>query len=218
MRVQRRHPSIRPFASLLVFAFIVSACSKDPASAQALSIPSDRAALIVFSQQPLSNHQWSSVSAAMQKEIADTPQLSAGADLLRGEDIPRGLHVPQPISVYLHGNCNLTSLPQSRPSGALGWVRSVYGQIEPFIHVDCSKIAQELGPLALGMDRVRRDVIMGEAIARVIAHEWIHISTQNAGHAKEGVTKSSFGAPDLLTEDGQIRNDPRFLKARWRLL
>lgn len=218
MRVQRRHPLIRPFASLLAFAFIISACSKDPASAQTLSAPPERTALVVFSQSPLSSHQWSAISVAMQKEIADTPQLSAGADLLRGEDIPHGLHVAQPISVYLHGNCDLTSLPQSRPSGALGWVRSVYGQIEPFIHVDCSKIGQELGPLALGMDRNRRDVIMSEAIARVIAHEWIHIATQNAGHAKDGLTKSSFGVLDLLAEDEEIRNNPRFFKARWRLL
>src|SRR5580692_2966731 len=214
MRVQDRHSFIRSFSSLFAFALIASGCSKQQANAQT----APRATLVLFAERPLSRNQWSGLSTAMQREIADNPQLSAGADLLRGEDIPRGLQVALPISIYLHGDCDLTAFPQSQPTGALGWVRRVHGQIEPFIHIDCSKIAQELAPLALGMDRRRRDIIMGEAIARVIAHEWIHIATQNAGHAKEGVTKSSFGAPDLLTEDGQIRNDPRFLKARWRLL
>lgn len=217
MRVQRPHPSFRPFASLLLFAFITSACSKEPARAQAPSSPHDRVALIVFSPKPLSNHQWSGLSAAMQKEIADEPELSAGADLLRGEEIPLGIQVARPISVYLHGDCDLTALPQSRPSGALGWVLRMHGQIQPFIHVDCSKIAQELSPLAPGMDRSRRDVVMGEAIARVIAHEWIHIATQNAGHSREGVAKASFGAPDLLAED-DVHNNLRPIKSRRRTL
>ena len=59
---------------------------------------------------------------------------------------------------------------------------------------------------------------MAEAIARVIAHEWIHIATQKAGHEKSGVMESQFQVSDLLTEtirfiragmwDGRRRDRP----------
>jgi hypothetical protein len=81
--------------------------------------------------------------------------------------------------------------------------------------VNCAEIAQELGSLVLGMNQRRRDMVMGEAMARVIVHEWVHVATQNAGHARRGVAKSSFGVADLLAEDVEIRNDPRFPRRRW---
>jgi len=106
-------------------------------------------------------------------------------------------------------------MPRYVPLGALGWVRLVHGRIEPFIHVECAQIVQELGPLVLGMNRKRRDAVMGEAMARVIVHEWVHVATQNAGHAAHGVAKSHFGVADLLAEDVEIRRDPRFPRGRW---
>jgi hypothetical protein len=61
-----------------------------------------------------------------------------------------------------------------------------------------------LQPLALGMDRERRNTVIAEGIARVIAHEWIHIATQKAGHEKTGVMESQFQVSDLLTDDEPI--------------
>src|SRR5579863_8997671 len=95
---------------------------------------------------------------------------------------------------------------------ALGWVWRVRGRIEPFIHVDCTQIAQELGPVALGMDRNRRDTVMGEAMARVILHEWIHVATQNPKHARDGVAKARFDLVDLLAYDEEVRRNPRILR------
>jgi hypothetical protein len=63
-----------------------------------------------------------------------------------------------------------------------------------------------LGPMALGMNQSRRDTVMAEAIARVIVHEWIHIATQSAGHAKSGVMQSQFELADLLAYDEQINH------------
>jgi hypothetical protein len=101
-------------------------------------------------------------------------------------------------------------------TGALGWVYRVHGQIAPFIHVDCEEITQILGPLALMLTTSRRDQIMAEAIARVVLHEWVHIATQSAAHARDGVAKSSFGIPDLLADDREYRRYPaRFMSRRW---
>jgi hypothetical protein len=208
MRVHLRHLN----RLLVALALLVSSNGRLHAET------AHRFTLVLFAERPLVADQWNALSDSLQKEIADAPQLSAGADLLRGETISPGIEIAHPISVYLHGDCDLIAIPQARPYGALGWVRRVHGQIEPFIHVDCAKIAQELGPVALGMDRCRRSIVMAEAIARVIAHEWIHVATQDAGHTRDGVAKSWFGIFDLLAEDDQIRNDPRLFKARWRQL
>jgi len=62
------------------------------------------------------------------------------------------------------------------------------------------------------MHRPRLDQVMSEAVARVIVHEWVHIATQNPGHAREGVAKSSFSVFDLLAEDEAVRRDPRVLR------
>jgi hypothetical protein len=175
--------------------------------------------MVIFAQRRMTDSEWAALLDALQKGIRnaqeDTPALKGGVDLVRGDTIARGREVDRPISVYLHGYCTLVPMPRYTALGALGWVRLVHGQIEPFIHVDCAEIAQELGPLVLGMNRKRRDTVMGEAIARVIVHEWIHVATQNPGHAKHGVAKSSFGVADLLADDEEIRMDPRFPRGHW---
>jgi hypothetical protein len=178
-----------------------------------------RPTLVVFAEQHMMDSEWVALFDALKKSARgsadEAPALKGGADLMRGDTIVHGLIVDNPISVYLHGDCRLISMPRYTPPGALGWVRLVRGRIEPFIHVDCEQIAQELGPLVLGMNRNRRDTVMGEAMARVIVHEWVHVATQNAGHAKHGVAKSRFGVADLLAEDVEIRRDPRFPRGRW---
>jgi hypothetical protein len=88
----------------------------------------------------------------------------------------------------------------------------VDGRIAPFIHVDCTRIGQVLGPQALGLDRDRRNSLMGGAIARVVLHEWIHIATQSSSHAQRGISKAQFGVADLTAGSGQ---PVARLRSRW---
>jgi hypothetical protein len=177
-----------------------------------------RTTLVIFSDKRMAEGEWAALFDALEegaRGIAqEAPALKGGADLVRGDAIPQGLVATHPISVYLHGDCKLIPMPRYTPVGALGWVWRVHGQIEPFIHVDCAAIAQELGPLVLGMNSKRRDTVMGEAMARVILHEWVHVATQSAGHAAHGVAKSSFGIADLLAEDEEVRRDPRSFREK----
>jgi len=213
MRVEfpRRLP--RPAKFLLMIALFVSACTTDRAYAQTAAHTESRTTMVIFSERRVTDSEWAALFLALQKGARgaqqETPALKGGVELVRGDIIVHGLEVDRPISVYLHGDCTLVPMPRYTSMGALGWVRLVHGRIEPFIHVDCAQIAQELGPLVLGMNRKRRDTVMGEAMARVIVHEWIHVATQNSGHAKHGVAKSSFGVADLLAEDEEMRSDPR---------
>ena len=209
-----------PATFLLSIALMMSSCSRDKVFAQA-GPTETKTTLVIFAERNMRDAEWSALFDALKRgarsESAAVPAL-AGSELLRGDAIKSGIAVSQPISVYLHGTCSLAPMARSASLKALGWVWRVHGRIEPFIHVDCTEIALELGPVALGMDRNRRDMVMGEALARVILHEWIHVATQNPGHAKDGVAKARFDLVDLLAYDEEVRRNPRILKRPWNNL
>jgi hypothetical protein len=220
MRVELFRRLQRPATFLLTMALFVTTCIvAGRAYGQTTEANQSRTTLVVFAERRMTDSEWAALFDALQKSVRgaveEAPALKGGAELVRGDTMTRGTEFGNPISVYLHGNCRLTPMPRYTPLGALGWVFRLRGRIEPFIHVDCSEIAQELGPMVLGMDHKRRDTVMGEAMARVIVHEWVHVATQSAGHAKHGVAKSSFGVADLLAEDVEIRRDPRIPRGRW---
>lgn len=214
MRVELPRRPRRPETFLLIVVFLAQWIAAARASAQVAPASGLRTTLVVFTERRMKDDQWQDLFDALQAEYDRaahaTPALGRGFDLVRGDTDAKGLQVDNPITVYLHGDCTLQSVPGYAPFGPLGWVWRVHRTIQPFIHVNCAQIEQELKPLTFGMSRNRLNTVMGEAMARVILHEWIHIATQNSGHTSDGVTKSSFGIADLLADDDVIKRDPRF--------
>jgi hypothetical protein len=215
----RRTGYPRFLSALLTLSLLGQVC---PATAQAqapnpASAPAANAVLAIFSDKPMSNEFWPILVTALREELASAapetrvlPGRTVGAgdssdpavQILRGDRIAPGLTAENPITIYLHGDCVLArsfslSLGQPSIAGALGWVRRSHGQIEHFIHVECSGLAQMLATRAYGLDRDQRNGLMAVAIARVILHEWIHIATQNPGHAPDGLGKAAFRPADL---------------------
>jgi hypothetical protein len=164
--------------------------------------------MVVFTDHPMEDDQWSALVRELQRTDVRLEtvalELGGGLEVLRGRDLVTGVSAEQVISVSVIGDCTLLPGPRRLVSGALGWVKKVDGEIQPFIHVSCERIVEMLRPLALGMNRERRDAVMAEAMARVIAHEWIHIATQKAAHEKSGVMESQFQVSDLLTDDDPV--------------
>jgi hypothetical protein len=217
MRVELPRRLLRPewFLQMALLVVLQAVC----VGAQADPVPEEPKVLVIFSDEALRESEWAALLGALEKgaqdEAGEAPELAQSVVLVRGDRMEAGIETSDAISVYLHGNCSLVPVARANPMGALGWVRRVRGRIEPFIHVDCTKIAEELGPVALGMNRQRLDQVMSEAVARVIVHEWVHVATQNPGHARDGVAKSSFDVLDLLAEDEAVRRNPRVLQ-RWK--
>ncbi|HEY2472276.1 MAG TPA: hypothetical protein VGI45_31100 [Terracidiphilus sp.] len=170
--------------------------------------PVQHTTMVVFGDHPMNESLWSALVEELHrgqaKEAAAVPVLSGEFDVLRGEDVVPGLVVETSLSVTVIGDCSLKPAPRKFVEGALGWVREERGEFRPLVHLDCERIVAMLGPVALGMNQRRRDTVMAEAMARVIVHEWIHIATKSAGHAKKGVMQSEFELSDLLAYDQQI--------------
>jgi hypothetical protein len=186
------------------------------ASLDTLAQAPPKTTLAIFSDRRMPEEMWSALFTALRTELSSgAPEMQALVDLttghslddqvkiLRGDKIVLGLEVESPIPIFLHVDCNLAPRPsavlfrQPPVTGALGWVRSDHGHIEPFAHVDCTRIAQMLGPQAQHLNSDQRNKLMARAIARVILHEWIHIATQRPSHTQHGVTKAQFSVNDL---------------------
>ena len=191
------------------FTVVVSLLSGWFACDRAMAEPAPRTTLVIFADHRVPDEEWTDLSAALRRaqtsSATSTPALSGEMEIVRGDQMKPGLGVSTVITVFLRGDCRLMPRPRLVVQGALGWVPRSKGIIGPFVTVNCSRIVDMLGPLALGMDSSRRDVLMAEALARVIVHEWVHIATQSASHGKQGVTQSVFGLRDLLADDVEVQ-------------
>ena len=201
MKVALPRRLFRPVFSIVVLGSLSALLLSVP-RAVAAPLPS-HTTLVIFPDHSLPQGEWPALFAALHSTLADgmpeTRVLDPAPELLRGDLFVPGTLVESPIMVFLHGDCTLQPQPlPSRYGAALGWVRELHGVIQPFVDVDCTRIARVLGLRAAEMTRNQCVSAMAEALSRVIVHEWIHIATQNPKHAREGVAKASFTASDLL--------------------
>lgn len=204
--------SLLTIAVFLILASLVT-------NASALS-PVPHSTLVFFSNHPIDDDQWTALKAELHRIQVSfatmIPALSGELEVIRGNQAAPGKHAEGAMLVFLDGDCTLLPGHRLFVSGPLGWVPVIDGRIQPLIHVNCGNIVEMLAPLALGMHRSRRDVVMAEAITRVILHEWVHISTQSARHVEHGVTKSQFLVSDLLADDAEYQPQKRARRERKR--
>jgi hypothetical protein len=178
-------------------------------TAHAAVVATPRITLVVFSDKHLPDDEWTAVAAALYHTFEDAALEShspiGGFDIVRGDTLTPGAVFDTAIPVYLHGECRLLGQPaQEDVRGPLGWVFRAHGHIEPFIHVDCTRLSGMLGRQALWMNQGTRNAALAEAIARVVLHEWMHIATQSAAHTRDGISRDSFGVADLVPGYGRI--------------
>jgi hypothetical protein len=183
-----------------------SALSPEPVADGASGVDS-RTTVVVFADRSMEDRHWTALFDALRANVAEaeseSPALGGMPDLVRGDAMKPGLRVDTAIVVYLRVDCDLEPLSRRTAYNVpLGWARRVDGRIEIFVHVDCTRIGQVLGPRAQGLNRDQRDAMIAGAMARVILHEWVHIATENLVHAEQGLSKARFGVIDLLAGSG----------------
>jgi len=163
--------------------------------------------IIFYAQPKVSETLWPVLFQVLRADLADeTDELPNGfvldkqAAFVRGSDDLRGHLFSRIIVVKLLGRCDV--LPQSdHPSkGPLGWVPLISGTIQPFISIDCTRIAEVLRPAAAGLNKEGRQYLMDQAIAHVLIHEWIHIATQSTRHNSRGISQAYLSVNDLIEE------------------
>lgn len=191
---RNRHSTATAVCTLLLAAttsFAAAQSSPDPTT------------VVFFSDHPLQPAQWNGLFAALRTGLAsgdkEIAELDRNPGLIVGDESLLSLDVNTAVTVYLHGDCTLEPMEHRTAYAVpLGWVRRIDGEIQPFVHVDCTRVAQTIGDQARWLSRAARDRAMAGAMAQVILHEWIHIATQSAGHTAKGIAKAQFGPEDLM--------------------
>ena len=124
--------------------------------------------LVFYAQPKVSEDLWPLLFKILRTDLAngagELPNglvLDRKAAFVRGTDDLRGILFSKVISVKLLGRCDVlpqTDHPSSR--GPLGWVPLVSGKIQPFVSIDCTRLAQVLRPIAAGLDKQAREDVM----------------------------------------------------------
>jgi hypothetical protein len=97
------------------------------------------------------------------------------------------------VVVDFRGTCLMEAagLPHDR-GGPLGWTHVADGTVLPFSAVECDRVRSALHSAS--------DVVLGRALARVLAHELYHVLAQTVTHQKTGITRPSLSRADLVSE------------------
>jgi hypothetical protein len=178
------------------------------ALAPALHAQQPGTAVIFYAQVQINDDLWPDLLQSLRADLAagigEAPNgfaLPQNPAFYRGNDLAMGTVFSRVIVVKLLGRCDVR-LQSDRPSldHPLGWVWKVSGKIQPFIFVDCERIAQVLHATSLGLNEYERRHAMAQAIAHVVIHEWIHIATQSPAHGARGITKQFLSAAELTAE------------------
>ena len=178
--------------------------SPRPAAGQ----PSDQAdtAVVFYAEPKVEATVWPSLLDVFHSEIVraeDEYALPEDAEAIRGGDLMLGQEFRKIIQVHLIGRCDVVEqAEQSVPRGPLGWVLEVSGEVQPFVYIDCARVAQFLNSATLGMSDDQRRAAMARAISRIAIHEWIHIDSQSARHESRGIRQAELSRRELIYGPG----------------
>ncbi|MCL4841921.1 MAG: hypothetical protein KJZ79_08780 [Bryobacteraceae bacterium] len=182
--------------SVLSVCFLLLAVLS-PAAAQS---PERSLSVIVNAAQPLP----APVMREMRIEM-DRLLLAAGipVDFRLRSEVRLGDQLDQPVLATFKGRCALDPAP--RPpvdpvDPALAFAHVTDGQIQPFAVVLCDRVAAAIRPAMWGSDFRRADLLLGRALARVLAHEIFHILGKEHNHSAEGLFKHALSGRDLIAE------------------
>ena len=160
--------------------------------------------VIFYADSKVEGPIWPALFSAVHQELAHENQeypLPEDVQLLRATGVRPAQEFGQVIQVHLVGRCDVVQQAyRPLPRGPLGWVLRVNGEVQPFVYVDCNRLAQYLNPTTLGMNGEQRTNAMAQAVAHVLLHEWIHIATQTGTHSNHGIERAWLPAADLTTD------------------
>ena len=165
-----------------------------------------RLSIVFYADRRVNDKLWPQLFQSMREDLsAGLGALSNGvsldpqADLLREKDLTAGAQLHHVVEVKLLGRCDV--VPQADhhlDPGPLGWVLQISGEIQPFVFVDCTRLAQVLGPTSIRLEKAEREKAMAQAIDRVIIHELVHIATQRTTHSEHGITQARLPVRELV--------------------
>ena len=114
------------------------------------------------------------------------------------------------VVVRLKGVCRMDQFaPLMDERGPLAWTHVVDGQILPFSDVGCDQVRNAVAKAMWGGQRREKDRLLGRALARVIAHEIMHIVGKTHDHSEQGIFREGLTGHQLVAD--RLAFDPQDL-------
>jgi hypothetical protein len=207
-----QHRQHRGAISCILFVFLLASGQTHSSFAAAIPAPALNAqqpgTAFVFYAPEMSDDLWPVLFQKLRADLAngegDLPDgliLDKDPLLVRGDQDLRGVTFSRVITIKLLGRCDAFSqTSHSSEKGPLGWVLQISGKVQPFVSINCARIAEVLRPATAGWTRQRRQDAMLQAITHVLIHEWSHIATQSSAHGSRGITQANLTVSDLIKE------------------
>ncbi len=114
-------------------------------------------------------------------------------------DLPPNAEFSDFVVVRFRGSCATDEVPMPMDErGILGMSYASDGEVLPFGEVQCDRVKQSMRRVVPASQfRISED-LLGRALGRVVAHEMYHMLTNDKHHTKDGVTRESLSADDLV--------------------
>jgi len=104
----------------------------------------------------------------------------------------------QLIVVHLSGNCSAAAEASAVATGTpIASVQEAGGRILPFIDVHCDALTALLRPSLKELSAYQQRSLLGQALARILAHEVYHITGQTHDHTASGLTQARLNSTEL---------------------
>ncbi len=152
-------------------------------------------------------HSTVSVEALRQelKELLEPAGITTTV-MLKSE-MPASPQFSEVVVFEMKGSCSmntapvtLSGLPEER--GPLGLAYESDGQVLHFGEVECDRVRRCLQRVTRGGHPLQHEAEYGAALGIVLAHEIYHMIAGAKEHTKDGLTKESLSAGELLS--GQL--------------
>jgi len=112
------------------------------------------------------------------------------------------------VLVTFRGTCSIdAATPRTAVSGPLASVHVVDDRVLPFADVYCDQVASVTRSAMTRADLWNADQEMGRALAKVLAHELMHMITKSAVHGAAGVAKAALSGRQLLDQGTTMEPD-----------
>jgi hypothetical protein len=147
----------------------------------------------------------------MQREVTDLLKPSGISVNWRMTEQNKGDEPYQRLVVFkFNGNCRADGraslpvagkafLPEPGESVSVGDAKVENGKVLPFSEVRCDEVKKALSYMTPAASQEQRQVALGIAMARVVAHELYHMLARTTSHAMKGLAKASQPLPELIS-------------------
>lgn len=112
------------------------------------------------------------------------------------------------VVVKFRGACEVGEAMDSNAElGPLAFTYRSEGAILPFSEVKCDRILSTLRGVLSGVGHGRAGLLLGRALARVLAHELYHVLAGTESHAGKGVAQRALSGVQLVSDQLGLDQD-----------